>query len=90
MNISEINDLFDNGYIPNHLFYSIEPMIIIDPRKITYTPYYQSYEFYEKKFNSKFYNITGFDSLINAMSELAIKNDNTPLKEINKKISISN
>ena len=49
MNISEINDLFDNGYIPNPLFYSIEPMIIIDPRKITYTPYYQSYEFYEKK-----------------------------------------
>ena len=37
MNVNEINECFKNGYIHNCLFYTIEPIIIIDSRKISYT-----------------------------------------------------
>ena len=59
-------------------------------KKINYTNYYQSYDFYESKFHSQCYSIPGFDNLINHMKDLSIKNNNTPLNEINKKISMSN
>ena len=90
MNVNEINECFKNGYIHNCLFYTTEPIIMIDPRKISYTDYYQSYNFYESKFHSQCYSIPGFDNLINHMKDLSIKNNNTPLNEINKKISMSN
>ena len=90
MNVNEINECFKNGYIHDCPFYTTEPIIMIDPQKISYTDYYQSYNFYESKFSSQCYYIPGFDNLINHMKDLSIKNNNTPLNEINKKISMSN
>ena len=47
MNVQEINERFKNGYIHDSLFYTIEKGVMqIDPRKISYTSYYQSYDFY--------------------------------------------
>ncbi len=87
MNISEINNSFKNGYIPDCLFYSIEKNDVnIDPRKISYTDYYQSFDFYESKFNADYSTIPGFDRVIENMAEMAIKNNNTPLKEINERL----
>ena len=51
MNVQDINECFKNGYIHDSLFYTIEKGgMQIDPRKISYTNYYQSYDFYESKF----------------------------------------
>ena len=86
MDISEINECFKNGYIHNSLFYSIEDKISIDPRKINYTNYYQSYDFFENKFSSECYSIPGFDKLIENMSNVAIVNNKTPLKELEERI----
>ena len=83
MNISEINECFENGYIPDSLFYSIEKGgMQIDPRKISYTSYYQSYDFYESKFKGDYSSIPGFDKVIENISNLAIENNKTPLKEL--------
>jgi Fe-S-cluster formation regulator IscX/YfhJ len=58
MNISEINNSFKNGYIPDSLYWNIEKdRIQIDPRKISYTDYYQSYDFYESKFEGDYSTI---------------------------------
>jgi hypothetical protein len=82
MNISEINDSFKNGYIPDCLFYNVEKdKVNIDPRKISYTDYYQSYDFYESKFND-YSSIQGFDKVIENMSKVAITKNHTPLKEL--------
>ena len=82
MNISEINDSFKNGFIPDCLFYTVEKeRVNIDPRKISYTDYYQSYDFYESKFND-YSSIQGFDKVIENMSKVAIMNNHTPLKEL--------
>ena len=87
MNINEINNSFKNGYIPDCLFYAIEKDVVnIDPRKITYTNYYQSYDFYESKFQGDYSTIPVFYKVIENMAELAVQNNNTPLKEINEKI----
>ena len=87
MNIGEINYYLDKGYIPDCLFYSTEKdKINIDPIKISYIDYYQSYDFYESKFNADYSTIPGFDKVIQSMSEVAIKNNNTPLKEINERL----
>ena len=53
----------------------------IDPRKISYTDYYQSYDFYESKFKDTS-SIFGFDKVIENMSKIAIENNRTPLKEL--------
>ena len=82
MNISEINECFKNGYIHDSLFYTIEKVkISIDPRKISYNNYYQSYDFYESKFKD-ITSIIGFDKVIENMSNVAISNNKTPLKEL--------
>ena len=82
MNIQEINDCFNNGFIHDSLFYTIEKGgIQIDPRKISYTSYYQSYDFYESKFKNTS-SILGFDKVIENMSKIAIENNRTPLKEL--------
>ena len=87
MNISEINNCFKNGFIPDSLYWTIEKdRIQIDPRKISYNDYYQSYDFYESKFNADYSSIPGFEKVIENISENAIKNNNTPLKEINERI----
>ncbi len=87
MNISEINNSFKNGYIPDSLYWNIEKdRIQIDPRKISYNDYYQSYDFYESKFEGDYSTIPGFDKLIKNMADLAIKKNNTPLKEINERL----
>ena len=83
MDIQEINDCFNNGFIPDCLFYTIEKgSIQIDPRKISYTDYYQSYDFYESKFKGDYSSIPGFDKLIENISQIAIENNKTPLKEL--------
>jgi hypothetical protein len=65
------------------LFYTIEKgSIQIDPRKISYTDYYQSYDFYESKFKGDYSSIPGFDKLIENISQIAIENNKTPLKEL--------
>ena len=90
MNIQEINNSFSNGYIPDCLFFTIEKGVIqIDPKKISYTDYYQSYEFYESKFNGNYSSILGFDKVIENMCKVAIENNNTPLDEL-KKLSNDN
>jgi hypothetical protein len=87
MNISEINNSFKNGYIPDSLYWNIEKdRIQIDPRKISYTDYYQSYDFYESKFEGDYSTIPGFDKVIENMAEMSIKKNNTPLKEINERL----
>ena len=87
MNISEINNSFKNGYIPDCLFYTIEKdNVYIDQRKISYTDYYQSYDFYESKFEGDYSTIPGFDKVIENMAEMSIKKNNTPLKEINERL----
>ena len=84
MDIQDINNAFDNGFIPDCLFYTIEKGgIQIDPRKISYTDYYQSYDFYESKFKGADYSsIPGFDKVIENISQMAIENNKTPLKEL--------
>ena len=84
MNISEINECFKNGFIHDCLFYTIEKGAMqIDPRKISYTDYYQSYDFYESKFKGADYSsIPGFDKVIENISQIAIDNNKTPLKEL--------
>ena len=86
MNVQEINNSFNNGYIPDCLYFGIEKGAMqIDPRKISYTDYYQSYEFYESKFKVADYtSILGFDKVIENMSKVAIENNNTPLNELEK------
>jgi len=82
MNVSEINECFKNGYIHDSLFYTIEKdKISLDPRKISYNNYYQSYDFYESKFKD-ITSIIGFDKVIENMSNVAISNNKTPLKEL--------
>ena len=82
MNVSEINECFKNGYIHDSLFYTIEKgKISIDPRKISYNNYYQSFDFYESKFKD-ITSIIGFDKVIENMSNVAISNNKTPLKEL--------
>ena len=86
MNISEINECFKNGFIHDALFYTIEKdKVSIDPRKISYTDYYQSIEFFENKFKDTS-SIIGFDKVIENMSTVAISNNKTPLKELDEKI----
>ena len=82
MNVSEINECFKNGYIHDSLFYTIEKdKISIDPRKINHNNYYQSFDFYESKFKD-ITSIIGFDKVIENMSNVAISNNKTPLKEL--------
>ena len=82
MNVSQINECFNNGFIHDSLFYTIEKGgMQIDPRKISYTDYYQSYDFYESKFKDTS-SIFGFDKVIENMSKIAIENNRTPLKEL--------
>ena len=82
MNVSDINKCFKNGYIHDSLFYNIEKDIIsIDPRKISYNNYYQSFDFYESKFKD-ITSIVGFDKVIENMSNVTISNNKTPLKEL--------
>ena len=84
MNISEINESFKNGFIPDCLFYTIEKgRMQIDPRKISYNEYYQSYDFYESKFKD-ISSIQGFDKVIENMATVAITNNKTPLKELDE------
>jgi len=84
MNVSEINECFKNGFIHDALFYTIEKGgLQIDPRKISYTDYYQSYEFFESKFKDTS-TIIGFDKVIENMSTVAITNNKTPLRELEK------
>jgi hypothetical protein len=84
MNVNEINESFKNGFIPDCLFYTIEKgRMQIDPRKISYNDYYQSYDFYESKFKDVS-SIQGFDKVIENMSLVAITNNKTPLKELDE------
>ncbi len=87
MNISEINDSFKKGFIPDCLFYTIEKdSINIDPQKITYNEYYQSYDFYESKFDADYSSIPGFDKVIQTIADNAKRKNNTPLKEIEERL----
>ena len=87
MNISEINYYLDKGYIPDCLFYSTQKdRINIDPQKITYNDYYQSYDFYETKFDADYSSIPGFDKVIQTIADNAKRTNNTPLKEIEERL----
>ena len=91
MNIQEINDCFNNGFIPDCLFYTIEKGgMQIDPRKISYNDYYRSYDFYESKFKGNYSSKPGFDKLIENISQIAIENNKTPLQELEELKSNTN
>ena len=82
MNVQKINECFKNGFIHDALFYTIEKGgMQIDPRKISYTDYYQSIDFFESKFKDTS-SILGFDKVIENMSTIAINNNKTPLQEL--------
>ena len=88
MNVNEINESFKNGFIPDCLFYTIEKGgMQIDPRKISYTDYYQSVDFYESKFKD-ISSIKSFNKVIENMSNVAISNNKTPLKELEERNKI--
>ena len=91
MDIKSINNSFINGFIPNCLFYnaSSEYNMSIDMNKIQYNNYYQSYEFFERKFPKGYDNIIGFSNVIEDMSTNAKLKNLNPLDEINY-LSIDN
>ena len=98
MSVEEINNCFRNGYLHDALFYNIDKNVVqIDSNKISYNDYYKSFDFYEGKFKGDYTFIPGFYKIIENMSEVATKNNVTPLKELeniiyddnNKKISSS-
>ena len=47
-NIKKINKQFEEGFIPNELFYSLQHKDI-DINKITYNDTYKSFEYHAKK-----------------------------------------
>ena len=85
MDIKSINNSFVNGFIPNCLFYntSAEYNMSIDISKIQYNNYYQSYEFFERKFPRGYDNIIGFSDVIENMATNAKLKNLNPLDEIN-------
>ena len=86
MSVEDINNCFRNGYLHDALFYNIDKNIVqIDPNKISYNNYYKSFDFYENKFKGDYTFIPGFYKVIENMSEVAIKNDVSPLKELEEK-----
>jgi len=85
MDIKSINNSFINGFIPNCLFYNASPEynMSIDMNKIQYNNYYQSYEFFERKFPRGYNNIIGFTDVIENMAANAKLKNLNPLDEIN-------
>ena len=89
MDIKSINNSFNNGFIPNYLFYNTFPSeynMSIDISKIQYNTYYQSYEFFESKFPKGYDNIIGFSDVIENMATNAKLKNINPLDEINNLI----
>ena len=85
MDIKSINNSFINGFIPICLFYNTSPEynMSIDMNKIQYNNYYQSYEFFERKFPRGYDNIIGFSDVIENMATNAKLKNLNPLDEIN-------
>ena len=78
-NIKKINNEFENGYIPNELFYSVNKRDI-DINKITYNDTYKSFEYHARKI--PFYkSIPGLDQVIQNIADTTL----SPLEELELK-----
>ena len=83
-NIKKINNEFENGYIPNELFYSVNKRDI-DINKITYNDTYKSFEYHARKI--PFYkSIPGLDQVIQNIADTTL----SPLEELELKINSLN
>ena len=69
-NIKKINNEFDNGYIPNKIFYLVNKRDI-DINKITYNDTYKSFEYHARKI--PFYkSISGLDQVIQNIADTTL------------------
>ena len=83
-NIKKINNEFENGYIPNELFYSVNKRDI-DINKITYNKTYNSFEYHSRKI--PFYkSIPGLDQVIQNIADTTL----SPLEELELKLNSLN
>jgi hypothetical protein len=83
-NIKKINNEFENGYIPNELFYSVNKRDI-DINKITYNDTYKSFEYHARKI--PFYkSIPGLDQVIQNIADTTL----SPLEELELKLNSLN
>jgi hypothetical protein len=85
--------MLDNNIIPNSFDYSFDyfnitdietDLMHIDINKVSYNSYYNSFDFYSKKFPIGWDSIPGFDLIIQEMAN----NSTTPLDEMNERILI--
>ena len=84
MKINKINEMLENGDIPNLFNYSIEREII-DWDKVHYTSYYNSFDFFARKLPNGWQSIKGFDQVIQDMADATT----SPLEEMNERINES-
>ena len=83
MNITE--DLLDNVFNYKVKTNEEKEDVKVYHSKIKYNSLYNSYEFYEKKFEPGYQNIPGFDKVIESIVDKNI--DNSPIKEYEKRLS---
>ena len=81
MDITE--DLLDNVF--NYKVVKNEDKAKVYFSNIKYNSLYNSYEFYEKKFEPGYQNIPGFDKVIESIVDKNI--NNSPIKEYEKRLS---
>jgi hypothetical protein len=90
MNIKNINNDLNNGYIPSCFDYSNKPNNdYIDYNKLNYIDYYD-FEYYARRFPKGFRSINGFEEIIASYIKEHIDNNNTPWDEMEKRKSIIN
>ena len=83
MNISE--DLLDSVF--NYIVKTNEEknFVKLDLSMVQYNNLYHNFDYYNRKFPPGYDNIPGFPDVIQSIVEK--NNDNTPLKEYNKRLS---
>lgn len=87
--MDQINDLLSKGILPDELNFTGEKQFEgVDVARLQYNAFYRSYGFYLNKFPQGLENLPGFNKVIETIQEQNA--DNTPLKEIIEKKSISN
>jgi hypothetical protein len=86
-----INKCFDEEIIPFCLDYRIDNNCFkVDFKKLEYNTYYNSFEFFEKKFPKGWDCIIGFDEVIQNIANMSLLNEITPLKELDKINNLNN
>jgi hypothetical protein len=66
----------------------IKPRIKYDPEKLRYNEYYQSVDFWKKKFPKGYDQIPGFDKIIERNADYARLRNLTPEKEMTERSKI--